>query len=383
MKAPALRIASWNVRTMCRGLSNNLSDVEDYRKTAIIDRELKRLNISIAALQETRLADSGCIAETNYTFFWKGRAPKEPHQHGVGFAIKNTLLASIESPSDGTEHLLSIRMNTSTGAVNFLNVYAPTLAASAGAKDEFYDQLDDMIKKVPNGEPLFLLGDFNARVGAYHDSWPVCIGQFGVGKMNENGQRLLELCTHHNLCITNTFFNCKSQHKVSWMHPPSDHWYQLDMIITRRSLLSSVLVTRSYHSADCDTDHALVGSRVRLQPQKLHRHKPKGCPSINGVGLHSSSWKVKEYVTALMVALKDLNTQHQSATERWNAFKEIIYQSASTSFGKKKQFSYDWFNAYRLRMEPAIETKQEAFLNYKRHPCQSSLIALRNARSNT
>ena len=53
-KQPVWRLASWNVRTMCRGLSYDLSQVDDSRKTAIINRELKRLNIDIAALQETR-----------------------------------------------------------------------------------------------------------------------------------------------------------------------------------------------------------------------------------------------------------------------------------------------------------------------------------------
>jgi hypothetical protein len=35
---------------------------------------------------------------------------------------------------------------------------------------------------------LFFLGDFNARTGADHNSWPRSIGRFGVGKLNENGQ---------------------------------------------------------------------------------------------------------------------------------------------------------------------------------------------------
>ena len=55
---PALRIASWNVRTIRPGLSNDLQQINDSRKTAIIDSELDRLNIDIATLQETRLAEN-------------------------------------------------------------------------------------------------------------------------------------------------------------------------------------------------------------------------------------------------------------------------------------------------------------------------------------
>ena len=38
---------------------------------------------------------------------------------------------------------------------------------------------------------------------ADYDSWPCSICHFGVGRVNENGQRLLELCSYHNLCVTN------------------------------------------------------------------------------------------------------------------------------------------------------------------------------------
>ena len=50
---PVLKLATWNVRTMCPGLFDDLQKIDDTRKTAIIDRELKRLNIDIAGLQET------------------------------------------------------------------------------------------------------------------------------------------------------------------------------------------------------------------------------------------------------------------------------------------------------------------------------------------
>ena len=103
-----------------------------------------------------------------------------------------------------------------------------------------------------------------------------CIGQFGVGKMNENGQRLLELCTYHDLCIANSYFRTKPQDKVSWRHPCSKHWHQLDMIILRRASLKNVL-----HSADCNTDHSLVCCRIRLQPKRFHRTKKQGNPRID------------------------------------------------------------------------------------------------------
>ncbi|XP_067910435.1 craniofacial development protein 2-like [Heterodontus francisci] len=247
-RIPAFRFASWNVRTMCPGLSEDLTQFNDSRKTAIINNKLSRLDVDIAALQETRLPASGSLREQGYTFFWQGRDPEEPRQHGVGFAIRNSLLSMIEPPSNGSERILSIRLFTASGLVHLLSIYAPTLCSPHEDKDQSYEELHNIISSIPNTEHLFLLGDFNARVGADHDSWLSCLGRFGIGRMNENGQRLLELCTYHNLCITNSFFHTKPCHQVSWRHPRSRHWHQLDLIVTRQASLNSVQITRSFCS---------------------------------------------------------------------------------------------------------------------------------------
>ena len=98
---------------------------------------------------------------------------------------------------------------------------------------------------------------------------PLCLGRFNIGKVNENGQMLLELCTRFSLCVANSFFDTKPQNNVSWRHPRSKHWHQLDLVLVRRSNLNSVKVVRSYHSADCDIDHLLVCCRMKLSPKKF------------------------------------------------------------------------------------------------------------------
>ena len=54
---------------MCPGLPTDLQQIDDARKTTVIDRELSHLNIDVTCLQEMRLADSGTLREANYTFF--------------------------------------------------------------------------------------------------------------------------------------------------------------------------------------------------------------------------------------------------------------------------------------------------------------------------
>ena len=79
--------------------------------------------------------------------------------------MKNSLLGMIEIPAGGTERILSLRMATSCGFATIITAYAPTLTSSDDAKDLFYEELDSVIKGVPKSDYIYMLGDFNARVG--------------------------------------------------------------------------------------------------------------------------------------------------------------------------------------------------------------------------
>ena len=77
----------------------------------------------------------------------------------------------IEPPKDGTESILTLRLSTAEGPFNLVYVYGPTLHSPAETKDQFYESLDAVVSNIPTSEHVLILGDFNARVGADHESW--------------------------------------------------------------------------------------------------------------------------------------------------------------------------------------------------------------------
>ena len=79
-----LTIGAWNVRT----LLDRTGTSRPERRGALVDRELSRYKVDIAALSETRYACTGQETEKTYTFFWSGKSEKEKRESGVGFAIK-------------------------------------------------------------------------------------------------------------------------------------------------------------------------------------------------------------------------------------------------------------------------------------------------------
>ena len=100
--------------------------------------------------------------------------------------------------------------------------------------------------------------------------------------MKGNGHRLLEFCTINDPATTNTFFALKDQHRVSWCHPKSKHWHQIDFILAGRTDVNCVRVTRNFHShdsADRDTDHTLV-SKLSVKAKPKHHSTPAPRPKV-------------------------------------------------------------------------------------------------------
>ncbi|XP_014769963.2 craniofacial development protein 2-like [Octopus bimaculoides] len=256
-------------------------DITDPDKTAIIDKELTRPNVDITARQETRLADSGFIRQRNHTFFWKGLGEDERRIHGVGFAVYNRLLNKFRFPRGINERITIMEAGTKTGRAHLISAYVPILTAENDKKDQFYEELQDMINSIPRADKLSLMSNFNARIGADHQVWPKCLGQFGLGKINDNGQRLFEFFTNNNLCIASTFYNGKDRHKVSWCHPRSGYWLQIDFVIVRKNDVNAVKQTRSFHSADCNTNNLLVIVKVKMVTKKTPRAEKPKKPKIN------------------------------------------------------------------------------------------------------
>lgn len=148
-------------------------------------------------------------------------------------------------------------------------------------KDQFYAKLDSVVKCIPLYEHIYLLGDFNVRMGADQVYLPNVLGYNVIGKMNENRQRLLEFYCYHKLYVTNTYFQNRTYHKASWRHPRSNPQHQLDLVITSCNFLNYVCNTRAYHNTVCDTDISLIFLVVKLKLQNLYYSKKKSQLRIN------------------------------------------------------------------------------------------------------
>ena len=83
--------------------------------------------------------------------------------------------------------------------ITVIQVYAPTSNAEEAEVERFYEDLQDLLELTPKKDVLFILGDWNAKVGS--QEIPGVTGKFGCGIRNEAGQRLIEFCQENALVI--------------------------------------------------------------------------------------------------------------------------------------------------------------------------------------
>ena len=88
-------------------------------------------------------------------------------------------------------------------------MYTPTSKAEEAEVQWFYEDLQDLLELTPKKDVLFIIGDWNAKVGSQET--PGLTGKFGLGGQNEAGQRLTEFCQGNTLVMANTLFQHKRQ----------------------------------------------------------------------------------------------------------------------------------------------------------------------------
>ena len=131
----------------------------------------------------------------------------------------------------------------------------------------FYDDLQDLLELTPKKDVLFIIGDWNAKVGSQET--PGVTGKFGLGIQNKVGQRLIEFWQENTLVIANTLFQEHQRRLYTWTSPDGHHQNQIDYIICSQRWRSSIQSTKTRPGADCGSDHELLVGKFRLKLKKV------------------------------------------------------------------------------------------------------------------
>ena len=198
--------------------------------------------------------------------------------HGVALLMTPEATRGLLSWEPVSSRMLTARFNSKGRKVAILQCYAPTNAADIEAKEEFYEQLQAVMDRIPKRDMKILMGDINAKVGADNTDRELIMGKHGVGEQYENGELFTEFCTFNDLFIGGTIFSHKKIHKTTWTSPDGKTENQIDHIAIGRKLKRSLHDVRVKCGADAASDHHLVvanNDRAGRTSHKFNVHSLK------------------------------------------------------------------------------------------------------------
>ena len=117
--------------------------------------------------------------------------------------------------------MISVRFQGKPFNITVIHVYALTNNAEEAEVEQFYEDLQDLLELTPEKDVLFMIGDWNAKVGSQET--PGVTSKFGLGIQNVAGQRLIEFCQENALLIENTLFQQHKRRLCTWTSPDGQH----------------------------------------------------------------------------------------------------------------------------------------------------------------
>ena len=138
--------------------------------------------------------------------------------------------------------MISVRLQGKPFNITVIQVYPPTSNAEEAEVEQFYEDLQDLLELTLKKDVLFIIGDWNAKIGSQET--PGVTVKFGLGIRNEAGQRLIQFCQEKALVRANTLFQQHKGRLYTWTSPDGQHRNQIDYILCSQRWRSSIQSTK-------------------------------------------------------------------------------------------------------------------------------------------
>ena len=178
-------IGTWNIRSTNQG------------KLEVVKQEMPRVNINILGIRELKWTGMGEFNSDDHYIYYCGW--ESLRRNGVAITVNKRVRNAVLGCNLKNDRMISVRFQGKPFIITVIEIYAPTSNAEEAELERFYEDLQDLLELTPRKGVLFIIQDWNTKVGSQET--PGVTGKFGLGIRNEAGQRLRVLprkCTRHN-----------------------------------------------------------------------------------------------------------------------------------------------------------------------------------------
>lgn len=351
-----MNIGTWNVK----GLNTKEKELLD---------ELKRYQMDIVAVTETKKKGNGSEQLKDYVHLYSGVDKACRARAGVSLFISKKLAKDIKDWQPINERFIRADIKIKGYDMSIIAVYAPSNDETIAIKDDHDNTLHEILDNIGNKKEIILLGDFNAHVGAKRND--IIVGPHGDPDINDNGERLTDLCLHHSLQIKNGYFNHKNIHKYTWEQPTLQRKSIIDLIIVKQNTRLKYMDVKVHRGAECRTDHYLVRAKILFpwNSQTLENNDDGTTQQIESTLYNTDSLKNEStvFLYQLRLSSKLSDVMYSDGVTMYHNIVKSVEEAATEALGKrttaKRNNKNEWWSEIT-----------ETLVNEKKEPTKNGLI---------
>ena len=156
---------------------------------------MARVNVDILGISELKWTGMGEFNSDDHYIYYYGQ--ESLRRNAVAIMVNKRVRNAVLGCDLKNNRMISVHFQGKAFNITVTQVYAPTSNAEEAEVEWFYEDLQDLLELTPKKDDLFIIGDWNAKVGSQET--PGVTGKFGLGIWNEAGQRLIEFCQENAL----------------------------------------------------------------------------------------------------------------------------------------------------------------------------------------
>ena len=157
-------------------------------KLEVVKQKMARVNINILGISKLKWTGMGEFNSDDHYIYYCGQ--ESLRRNGVAIIVNKRVQNAVLGCNLKNNRMISVRFQGKPFNTTVIQVYAPTSNAEEADVEQFYEDIQDLLELTPQKDVLFIIGDWNAKVGS--QVAPGVTGKFGLGTWNEAGQRLIE-----------------------------------------------------------------------------------------------------------------------------------------------------------------------------------------------
>ena len=155
----------------------------------------------LADTMTRRKIDIACIQETN----WKGEKAREigegymmfyhgynTKKNGVAIVVGEKWRDNILEVNRISDRLITAKLLIGTININIVSAYAPQVGCTDEEKEEFWEELEELIRSFSEKDKIVIGADLNGHIGIGNTGYERWHGGFGHGEKNQEGDNILE-----------------------------------------------------------------------------------------------------------------------------------------------------------------------------------------------